>query len=249
MLIYKRMEWHLMESTNRILGNIKRYIDVKEPEVQITGFLTIVLALVFSHLKVFENFSHIEDIIQSILTGFIGGFIGLLGIVLAGVAIIIGLFSKKEIKLIQNINHIDLLAVILDSFKFCAISLGLEIIYLSTLAMIISTPEPLVEKSLFHILLVITLYGIIFNLFYVISLMNECIELYKLKQEYEDASKIKKSLLDKANEQRIDFILSKLIDKQGVNPSTFMKELLESIDKSNIENKEEIKQYLKEYYN
>ena len=248
MIILKEMEVALVGNNNKISKNIARYVNVQEPEVHVTVFLTITLAIGFNYLKIFENFIAIQDIIQGIITAFIGGFIGLLGIVLAGVAIIIGLFSRKEINLIENVNGVDLLAIVLDSFKFCAISLGLEIIYLSFINVVIAVPEPLVAQCWFYIFLFITLYGIIFNLFYVISLMNESIDLYKLKQEYAEASNLKKSVFDKANEQRIDFILSKIINKQAINTDTFTEELLESIDKSNLENKEEIKEYLKSYY-
>lgn len=81
-------------------------IDKKEKQVKVSVVITILLEL-FTMLEIYGNFSHYEDMIINLLLEILGGYIGLLGFTLSGIAIITALFSKENFETMQGNNKIN----------------------------------------------------------------------------------------------------------------------------------------------
>ena len=58
-----------------------------------------------------------------------------------------------------------------------------------------------------------------------------------------------RSVLGVANEIRIDYLLAIVLKDRKIDKNAFLNKLYEIIDTSNVKNKEEVKQYLRKYYN
>ena len=78
-------------------------------------------------------------------------------------------------------------------------------------------------------------------------MIGECIKINEIKNKCEKVASLEKTTIDIANEVRIDYILAVLLKDRG-NKSHLMNALIEIIDKSNISDKQAIKDYLKKYY-
>lgn len=226
-----------------------RYIDIRESEVRIAGILTIIIFGLSKYLNIYETFFSFEDTMENLLLYFIGGFVGLLGVILAGVAVVIGIFTKKEIEVINEVNNKeDFLSTILECYRFCSTNIGLSIVYLSIIYIVISSELPLLEANKFYIIFILTIYIITFNLFYVVSLINECVQLHTTKKIYAEAIANDKNTMDRINEIRTDFILKKLKEGGLLDLDTFKQQLIQYVDDSNMQDKDKVKEYLDEYY-
>lgn len=94
----------------------------------------------------------------------------------------------------------------------------------------------------------VSLLPFFFNLFYIISLIGECIKINKIKTQSREIISLEKTIYDIANEFRIDFILAILLKEKNLNREQLLKELCSMIDKSNISDGEIIKEYFRNYY-
>jgi len=126
-------------------GRLRDYVNLKEVEVVIAFHGTLFIMVLFYFLELYEDFYYIQEGISNLLLYFIGGFIGLLGVVLTGVAIVISLFENKVIEKIREINEEDPVDQVLTSFEFLAYNLGFLIVYLVFLFISINSLLPLIN--------------------------------------------------------------------------------------------------------
>jgi len=211
----------------------------------LTLFLTMFL-LVF--LNFYNEFFEYQEDVKQLLTAIIGGEFGLLGMSLAGMAIITSLFSPETLKLINKIDKNDVINRLLSQFEFSAFNLGFQISYLIIFYFAISSNRNLVNVYIFFTAFVLTAYHFFFNLFYIIALIGNCIEINVIKNSCDTISLNEKTRMDIANEIRIDYILAVLLKDKGFNREQLKDSLNLIIDKSNISDKESVKEYFKSYY-
>lgn len=74
------------------------YVDIRNFEVLLSIFISIVIFFVTVFINMYSNFDVFTDNICDIVLCIIGALIGVLGILLAGVAFIAGLFSPEYIE-------------------------------------------------------------------------------------------------------------------------------------------------------
>jgi hypothetical protein len=229
-------------------GKWKDYINRKAFEVRISVVFTLIILIMLGFLDVFNNFSSYLSPIQNITLNIATALIGMLGTILAGIAIIISILNKDVIKLIENLNSKKSIQKVLVSFEFLAFNIIMGIILYYILHFVLYVPKPLVPLIIFYLILGVCIYFFLFIIFYTISLIGNSIRVFIITNTYSDILEEERNLYDLSNEIRIDYIFNMLLNDQSITNEDFIKKLNDFVEMSNIKNKEEVKNYLKQYY-
>lgn len=227
----------------------KDYYNFKSFEVKFSLFTSLVLLFIFYNWDIYSNFDKFIVSLQNTTLNIATAFIGMLGTILAGLAIIIGILQKKVIDAIERLNGKGSVYNILISFEFLAFNIGLGILLFYTLNLGLYSPKEILPKFTFYILAFLVIYFFFFIIFYTISLISNSIRVFYITNLYSEVEENEKNIIDIANELRIDFILGKTLDNSNTDKNQFMNELLNYVDMSNVPDKEAIKNYFKTYYN
>ena len=222
----------------------KDYFKFREAEVKLSCFVTIVLIMVSVFVNMYGNFEQYEGEIKSLFYCLIGAFIGIAGFSLSGIAILTSMFTEKQIETIEKNNGKGVIEKIMSSFAFLAFNVVFAVVFMVFLLIIIIGIEGMPNKLVFYLLETLEIYIIFFNLFYTVSLVFNCIQCFTIKRIYDVNSE--KDFFDKANEVRIDYILSYVLSQNNISREKF----LETLDKysANSEYEEELIEYFKNYY-
>ncbi|AGF54768.1 hypothetical protein HMT_4 [Clostridium phage HM T] len=223
------------------------FYDYKSSECKISFAIVIIIVLMLSILKLdlFENFNNYKPGFQNITIYVASGLLAMIGIILAGVAFILGLLDDEFKNSIKNVVTGDPIKEIMLSFEFLTINLGFgSVIFFTEHFFLYSNIY--INKYTFYIILLFNIYYFSFLVFYTISLIYNSIELYHIKDIYKEVSRNEKSIYDKANEIRIDYILSKILEDK--KQEDFLKILFKMVDEMELEDKDKIKKYFEDYY-
>ena len=218
-------------------------------EVKIATIITFILMFfIFGVLNFYEIFSVVQEDLKQIILAILGGEFTLLGMSLAGMAIITSLISPDFLHAIGKVDDNDTINRVLSHFEFSALNLGIQISYLLLVYFAFISTMEVLNKIPFIICSTLVCYHFFFNLFYIISLIGECLKINKIKTQSREIISLEKTIYDIANEFRIDFILAILLKEKNLNREQLLKELCSMIDKSNISDGEIIKEYFRNYY-
>lgn len=238
-----------------MIGRIKKYkrygdyYAIQCLEVKIAILATAIFSYLFlARSDFYNNFFEYQNDIKQLLLALIGGEFTLLGMSLAGMAIITAMFSPEVLRIINNIDKNDTINRVLSQFEFSALNLGIQITYLIVIYLSVVSDAKVIIFPAFTIVFIITAYHFTFNVFYIVALIGNCIRVNEIKNICTNISLIDKNYISIANEVRIDYILALILKERGINRENMMKDLFNIIDKSNILNKQEIKEYLSHYY-
>lgn len=204
--------------------------------------------LLFGVLDFYDGFVVVQDDVKQIICEVIGGSFSLIGMSLAGMAIITSLFPPEVLALIERVDKNDTINRVLSQFEFSALNLGIQSTYLVAIYMAIASDQEKVGIICFICIVIIVLYHFFFNIFYIIALIGNCIKINQIKNACNKFFSVEKSIVDRANEVRIDYILAIILADKGIDRKQALEELDEIIEKSNDTNKKEIKNYLHNYY-
>lgn len=106
----------------------------------------------------------------------------------------------------------------------------------------------MVSVYVFYLIFFIYSYFVFFNIFYTVSLVGNCIRLYKIKNLYDDIELERTTLIELLNDVRIDFILAQIGELRKKDPKDIVEELIQTVKQSSIEEKEALLKYLEEHY-
>lgn len=229
-------------------GKWHDYYNFKTFECRTSITFTIIILILSLFIDLHGNLEEYLIALQNTSLYVMQAFVGLLGIIIAGVAIIISIFTKDLVNIINKLNKNNPIYKVLISFEFLAFNIGISILLLLLVYFTLNTPIDILPKIAFYITLVIIIYYILFIIFYLISLIGNIIRLFYISHIYKDIDKEKKNLYVQANEVRIDFILNLIISQTNLDSEEFKSKLDEYLDASEMENKKEIKEYFKQYY-
>ncbi|MDM5336371.1 hypothetical protein QUF84_03875 [Fictibacillus enclensis] len=235
---------------NRLTRNKKwwDYLDFRSLECQAALFFSILLIVLIHFLNVYETFEPFLLAFQNITLGIAQALIGMLGFVLAGIAIIISTLKKDVVKKIDQINGNGTVKKILSSFEFLALNISVLIVWFYILYLLLSTPSKLIGVISFNFIVFFTSYFFLFVIFYSTGLVSNCAKLFLISNTYEDIVSNEKNIIETANEIRIDFILNTLIQDNQISQVEFLTKLEQFVENSNVMEKEKIKNYFKNYY-
>ena len=231
-------------------NKFKEFTDLDSMEVKAALFLTILTFIICGiGLNLYENFNDFEPALQNICIYISTSMIGLIGIILAGIAIIIGTLNNDNMSIIEKNVGEDAIEEILISFEFLAFISAIEVVIFFILYLILYSQEYLWNKTIFYLISFIIIYLFIFTIFYTVSLVSNTVHFFISIKKYDKISLEEKSLINIANEVRIDFIISLILKSNDINKDEFSNALLEFVQKCNVSNKkDELENYLKKYY-
>ena len=225
----------------------KDFYNFKAWECKVSIIITIIifLLLINTPVDIVTNFSNYIETLKNIVIYIASGLLAMIGVIMAGIALILSLLSKKFRQSIKGIGNTDPSKDIMLSFEFLVINLAFGSILFFLLYFMLSV-DINIGIWPFYITLFLFIYYFNFLIFYTIALIENTIDLYFIKDLYEEIDLQDKSLYDKVNEIRIDYLLK----NSNVTSKEELLESLESIvDEMNIQNKDEIKKYFRNYYN
>ncbi|RWZ59855.1 hypothetical protein EQV77_00735 [Halobacillus fulvus] len=231
----------------------KDYINPTSFEVKITVLVTVIFVVGALTLKTYDHFDSYYDFFKTLTLSVAQALIGVLGVIIAGVAIIISVLKKEIIETIESINKnksgnkLDI-GQLLVSFEFLAFNVGIGIFFYLSMYFILFSPYQLVNKFIFYTLLFVLSYLLFFIIFYSISLISNIVRFFYIANLYDEISNSKRNLYNTANEIRIDFILKEILKNSNLSQEEFLTIIQNYVDATNVDNKEEIKNYFKEYY-
>lgn len=160
-------------------GKWRSIIAIEKAEVKISLALSLLFLAFLIALNIFDNYVTFKDALQTMISGFIAGYIALLGFSLSAVAIVASLFSKRDI---QRLDQKDPNSIenMLASFEYLGLVTAVSIISLSTAYITMEVDWPF-HPVLFYIAAFIVVYLIFFTMFYTVSLTGNCVKLYTMK--------------------------------------------------------------------
>lgn len=234
-------------NTAQGLWGLYRFIDKKQPEVKWTAVMSLLMECLFVALSLHSNFTIYESDICNIIQCIIAGLIGFIGVAIAGIAIVIALFTADQIKLIDDLKEGSFDQLLYDFKWFALVSAVEAVIFIATI-FVIKSPYPIAPIWLFYILTFCLIYGVLYLLFYGCALIGNFIKMAKIKCVLDSALKAKKDISVVAIEVQLNFLVSKLLGGDKQASREFYNELIEIIEKSSMNNKDELIAYLKERY-
>lgn len=244
-------------------GRIKDFIC--ETETLISIFVTCILIYLSYKINIYENLNQYLDAFKNISIYIASGLLAMIGIILTGIALVLGLLDKSFRKLIRESIGENGVNIIIDQFRFITINIGVAsvlffIIYFSLFTNIY------INKFIFYFILFIIVFYFLFTLFYTVFLITNCIELFKIKNKQEDYEPDvdKKYIYDCANEIKIEYLIENLMKNSSdtklkwltrKNNHKTCEELVSELnhmvdlkDGISLETKKRIKEYIKNYY-
>ena len=189
-----------------------------------------------------------QDAIGQIICVIIGGEFTLIGMSLAGMAIIVSVFSPDVLRVINKVDKKDTINRVLSQFEFSAFNLAVQIGYLLFIYLLIASDKNKIDQVYFKVIFGVITYHFFFNLFYIIALIENCIKINEIKNTINKIYEVEKTTVDRANELRIDYILAIVLEEKGISKNDMLKTLYNMIDKTKETNEKELKEYLGRYY-
>ncbi|WP_432664186.1 hypothetical protein R9X47_27100 [Wukongibacter baidiensis] len=224
----------------------KDITNIKATECILALIFTMLFLALTYFLDLYNGFQYYEEALKNITLYIASALIGMIGIILAGIALMLGLINKDIKRAMEKANGKGVIEGILVSFEFLAFIVAVEIALFFSLYILIYSPKELIPYFLFLPLLALVSYAFFFTIFYTVSLIGNCIRFFTISNMYSKIVHEEKNLHTKINEIRIDFILHSILE--NVTRDEFMDALLEFVDASNVEDKDDIKKYLMKYY-
>lgn len=224
------------------------YLNFKSFEIKMSLITVLAILVLFYTLNIYDNFNAFLLPLQNLTLYIFQALIGMLGIILAGLAIIVGLLNKETIHSIEKHNDKLSLQKTLISFEFLSFNIGIGIFIFVIIHLILYSKQSLINTILFYFILAIVTYFLAFIMFYTISLIGNCIRVFYINNIYNDIATKEKNIYEAANEVRIDYLLYALQKQTHVSPNELLDDLDKFVDATNSKDKEEIKKYLRSYY-
>ena len=232
---------------SKMSWGLYRFIDIRQPEVKWAAGISIFMEFLFAVLSLHSNFSIYENDLCSLIQCVIAGLISLIGVAIAGIAIVIALFTTEEIKTINELVPKAFDDLLYD-FKWFALVSAIEAAIFVAMIFVIRSPYPVAPMPLFYLATFLLVYGVFYLLFYGCALVGNFIKMARIKCSLDTALMQSKGTPISAIEVELDFLVSKLFHGDKQASSKFYSELIKVMEKSTFSSKGEIVDYLKKRY-
>ncbi|QNR22481.1 hypothetical protein HNY42_15895 (plasmid) [Exiguobacterium sp. Helios] len=187
-------------------SKFKDLINIKSSEVRMTWLITIGTLIVLHQLNVYSNWVDYESMFKSLINSVIQSFIGLIGIIIAGVAVIISVFTREVLRVMRKKDLVDSLRPIFNSFVFLAQFTVIGIILFVFVYFFIHT-KVLIPMWLFYVIIFVTTYIFYFVMFYTVSLIRNIVKMFFITSKFNEGLDKEADLL---LEEAINFIENEL---------------------------------------
>ncbi|MDQ0202492.1 hypothetical protein [Pectinatus haikarae] len=144
-------------------------------------------SIIILYLLYDEIFSlQMTDVIKNIFLMLVPGLIGLLGFLVAGLAMMASIITKEAILKIDEKKKSKSLVGILFSFYFEGFIVGLNIVLMILSYILVSFPQK-INFYIFMILAFLISYIFWFSIIYAITLLGTCINFFFVNVYYNDS--------------------------------------------------------------
>lgn len=124
-----------------------------------------------------NNIAFIVSSSQNMLLYLISGLIAMLGFIVAGLAIMISTTSKAIMNKVINEGKFEYLISVFASFVFISVVMVVLIIFCMALYFVLGINYPFIDW-LYSVIAFCLSYLVFFTLFYVVSLLGTCINIF-----------------------------------------------------------------------
>ena len=132
------------------------------------------------------NISNLVSTTESVLSGTALGLMGLLGFTMSGLAIISGTISTQVTRRMDMESKFKFLQSILFSFWYLGLVAGLTLACLIVIYFVLMINLPFTAIC-FELGVFVLSYAVFFCVFYAVSLLGTCIEIFKINYVYSKA--------------------------------------------------------------
>lgn len=209
---------------------------------------TLLIVLISEYIGFYNNFEHYIEMLNNLIICIIGCIFAAIGFSLSGIAIISSLFTSGDIKRIEKYSGKGKIKKLLSYYYTLSKNLGINTVILILYYFIINSMLDKTNKIVFWLGIGLTLFYTLYNMFYMISLVNNCIKLYEIKNQYDNIQEYERNIIDDVNEVRIDFLFKYLMENSNENLDDLCKKIIELIDTSEYDKKEEMIKYIEQCY-
>lgn len=220
----------------------------KNIEPYLSVITTSMFLIVFVVIDYHGNFNAFLDISNNIFLCIIAGLFGIIGFALSGIAIIVSLFTKQDTETIDKYNAKGTLGKVMSGYEFLAFHCAFNIVGMFILYIFSNSMLEILPVVVFYIVVGIVVYFVSFDIFYMCSLVGNCVKLHEIKCSYERVKELERSVLDNANEIRVDLLLSIIMNHTGITLEELTDTLNDYIDASSYSNKESVRDYINAVY-
>lgn len=162
--------------------------DWRKFEVRASSFFAVVLTVVACYISITTtDVSSLVTTLDTILSGAAFGLMGLLGFTISGLAIISGTIGTQATQKIIQESKFNSLRSILFSFWYIGFVTGLTLACLISVYFILMIKVPFVPLF-FEVGVFIMSYFVFFCVFFAVSLLGTCIEIFKINYIYSGIS-------------------------------------------------------------
>ena len=244
-----------------MIPKFKKYGKFKELfantfECKISFISLAIIEFFLYFFGVYENFCAYNEMLNSLLVTIIGALIGVLALILSGIAFFGALFDNEYVNdLVKYTEDENVIDKLFCSFQFLAFNIVLLFIATMVVLLSINSSRKIANVWLFYFFSGMYIYWLTFVIAYAVALIKNCVELIMLKYDNKNM-KYKKTFFDRANEIRIDLLITTIMnnDKELTNEKEKEKEILEKLNESinlttlNELEKKQLMDYYIEYY-
>lgn len=187
----------------------KDLLDYKSIEV-IVAFLGAIIISILSYAIYKQiGIKYIDDVLREVVKNLAVALIGFLGFVVSGLAILTSSVSKEVKNILTQHKKIEKLIRIFLSFYILAFLIGILIVNF-LIAFIISYFDIYIYIVIIIPWIFISSYLFVFSIFYAISLVGNCIQVFIIITNYETNYIYNKELTQEDKELYNEFKLSAL---------------------------------------
>jgi len=180
---------------------INPFYDFAKFEVRISFVFAILLTIVgYFATSTSTNISDLGSTVANVVSLSAFGLMGLLGFTISGLAIISGTISTQVTHRVVMKSKFKSLQAILFSFWYLGLVSGLTLTCLIIIYFVFLINLPF-RVAFFELGVLVLSYAVFFCIFYAVSLLGTCIEIFKINYFYsirgeEDVDKDDAALLD-----------------------------------------------------
>lgn len=177
---------HTFRSLYKYLNKPKHIFNFKKFEVYFSIICSLILAGInyeFVTTNIDSNMPYIIATIQNMILYTIAGLLTILGFVVSGLAILSGTIGYKMTHQIIIDENIKILYSILFSFYYIGFVIGILIVSCIFCYFIMGINLPF-NMLVFQLASFILAYGLFFTIFYAVSLLGTCINMFGLNFIY-----------------------------------------------------------------
>lgn len=161
------------------------YIRIKNIEVYLGGILVFLVGILLYRIDLYNNFENYRIALETIAIYIATGLLGLLGVIIGGMALLFGILDEEFRKKISKRFEEDMIGDLVSCFQFIILNIGFAIILFFGLYFSMFINEPVSKLTLYFIILFAT-YLFVFIIFYIISLTSSCMSIYISKEKFDD---------------------------------------------------------------